>query len=178
MDSVDLKELLGSVKLKESRGFQFEGADASFELMVRRAQMDYVAAFQLVDFTSLVEARGHEDLGDHMKAQVMLKVNVDGEIMQTAADGNGPVNALDNALRKALLGFYPILSALTLVDYKVRVVDLGKGTEAIVRVFIDSTDGENTWTTVGASENIIEASWMALADSYEFGLLNNRGYTV
>ena len=178
MDRVDLKELLQSVKMQESRGFQFEGADASFELMIRRAQADYVPAFQLVDFTALVEARGREDLGDHMKAQVMLKVNVDGEIMQTAADGNGPVNALDNALRKALLGFYPILSAFTLVDYKVRVVDLGKGTEAIVRVFIDSTDGENTWTTVGASENIIEASWMALADSYEFGLLNNRRYTI
>lgn len=177
-DSTHLKELLASVKLQESRGFQFEGADASFELLVRRAQSNYVPAFQLVDFTSLVEARGRESLDDHMKAQVMLKVNVGHEIMLTAADGNGPVNALDNALRKALLGFYPILSTLTLVDYKVRVVDLGKGTESIVRVFIDSTNGKHTWTTVGASANIIEASWMALADSYEYGLLDHNGLTI
>ncbi|SVD28476.1 uncharacterized protein METZ01_LOCUS381330, partial [marine metagenome] len=173
-DNEYLKELLESVKEQESIGFQFEGADASFELLVRRAQSNYVPAFKLVDFTALVEARGRESLHDQIKAQVMLKVNVGGEIMLTASDGKGPVNALDNALRKALLGFYPILSSLTLVDYKVRVVDLGKGTEAIVRVFIDSTDGEHMWTTVGASTNIIEASWMALADSYEYGLLHRN----
>lgn len=174
-DNEYLKGLLESVKTQESRGFQFEGADASFELLVRRAQSNYVPAFKLVDFTALVEARGRESLRDQIKSQVMLKVNVGGETMLTASDGNGPVNALDNALRKALLGFYPVLSSLTLVDYKVRVVDLGKGTEAIVRVFIDSTDGEHTWTTVGASTNIIEASWMALADSYEYGLLHRNG---
>ena len=104
----------------------------------------------------------------------MLKVKVDNEVMHTAADGNGPVNALDFALRKALLNFYPELKAVRLADYKVRVEDQGVGAEAVVRVLIESTDGQDTWSTVGSSENVIEASWRALSDSLEWWLARSR----
>ena len=104
----------------------------------------------------------------------MLKVKVDNEAMHTATNGNGPVNALDFALRKALLNFYPELKAVRLADYKVRVVDQGVGTEAVVRVLIESTDGQDTWSTVGSSENVIEASWRALSDSLEWWLARRR----
>ena len=106
--------------------------------------------------------------------KVMLKVKVDGGVMHTAADGNGPVNALDFALRKALLSFYPELETVRLTDSKVRVVDQGAGTRAVVRVLIESTDGRDTWSTVGSSENVIEASWMALSDSLEWWLVRSR----
>jgi 2-isopropylmalate synthase len=188
------RALLEQVKALESKGFQYEGAEASFELLVRRAQPGYAPPFALVDFVTMVEkrmgkpqelgARGWE-LGNSLStpasspqliapgdicSQVMLKVSVGGEVMHTAADGNGPVNALDNALRKALLQFYPTLTAVRLTDYKVRVVDQGTGTGAVVRVLIESTDGRRTWNTVGSSENIIEASWLALSDSMEYWL--------
>jgi 2-isopropylmalate synthase len=101
----------------------------------------------------------------------MVKVRVGGQTLQTAAEGNGPVNALDAAVRKALLEFYPSLSAVKLVDYKVRIIDTGAGTGASVRVLIESTDGERFWHTVGASTDIIEASWLAMADSLEYWLL-------
>ena len=111
----------------------------------------------------------------NISSQVMVKVEVDGKQMHTASDGDGPVNALDNALRKALLQFYPEISNVRLNDYKVRVVDQQSGTGSIVRVLIESTDGEQTWTTVGSSENIIEASWIALSDSLEWWLLKRKG---
>lgn len=171
LDDKAARRLLEEVKLLESKGFQYEGAEASFELLVRRMVLGYKPAFNLVDFTTLVEARGREGVGGEMKAQAMLKVKVGDQVIQTAADGNGPVNALDNALRKALLQFYPSLQSVSVVDYKVRVVDLGQGTGSVVRVLIDSTDDKTTWSTVGASENIIEASWMALSDSIEYWLL-------
>ena len=104
----------------------------------------------------------------------MLKVKVDNEVMHTAADGNGPVNALDFALRKALINFYPELKAVRLADYKVRVEDQGVGAEAVVRVLIESADGQDSWSTVGSSENVIEASWMALSDSLEWWLARSR----
>ena len=165
--------LLESIKQRENQGFQYEGAEASFELLVRRMAPEFQRPFELVDFVSMIEGRGQEDGHREVKAQVMLKVRVGEEVMHTAADGDGPVNALDNALRKALLGFYPSLERVRLVDYKVRVVDQGYGTGAVVRVLIESTDGQNSWNTVGASENIIEASWMALSDSLEYWLLRN-----
>ena len=110
--------------------------------------------------------------GDHedMLAEAMVKVRVGDRLMHTAAEGNGPVNALDNALRKALLESYPSLDSVKLLDYKVRVVDQGQDTRAVVRVLIESTDGQSRWQTVGSSGNIIEASWMALADSMEYFL--------
>ena len=164
-------ELLEQVKDLESEGFQYEGAEASFELLVRRILPGYQPPFELVDFMTVVEKRSSSDEGSgDLSSQVMLKIRVGDEVMHTAADGNGPVNALDTAMRKALLQFYPAIDALRLVDYKVRVVDQGHGTGAVVRVLIESTDGHRTWSTVGSSPNVIEASWMALADGLEYWL--------
>ena len=171
--------LLQNIKIRESKGFQYETAGASFELMARRILDNYEAPFDLVDFMVMVENNrrlsvlqdfdGNEDL----LAEAMVKVNVDGHIMHTVAEGNGPVNALDNALRKALLEFSPSLIDVKLLDYKVRVVDEGQDTKAVVRVWIEATDGKDQWQTVGASSNIIEASWMALADSLEYFLIHS-----
>ena len=169
--------LLERIKTQESKGFQYEGAEASFALMVRRTLDGYSPPFELVDFMVIVENRrrspsngGQED----MLADAMVKVRVGDRLMHTAAEGNGPVNALDNALRKALLESYPSLDEVKLVDYKVRVVDQGQDTRAVVRVLIESTDGQTRWQTVGSSGNIIEASWMALADSMEYFLLKRE----
>ena len=164
-------QLLEQVKDLESQGFQYEGAEASFELLVRRILPGYQPPFELVDFMTVVEKRSSSDEGSgDLSSQVMLKIRVGDEVMHTAAEGNGPVNALDTAMRKALLQFYPAIDALRLVDYKVRVVDQGHGTGAVVRVLIESTDGHRTWSTVGSSPNVIEASWMALADGLEYWL--------
>ena len=159
------------VKELESRGFQFEGAEASFELMARRTDPNYSPPFALVDFLALVESRDGRD----MLAEAMVKVRVDGEVIHTAGEGNGPVNALDQAMRKALVSRFPHLAKVRLSDYKVRVIDEGAGTAAWTRVTIDSTDGSESWTTVGSSSNIIEASWFALADSLEYALVRGAG---
>lgn len=166
-------ELLEKIKIQESKGFQYDGAEASFELMVKRQIEGYVPPFQLVDFLVLVEnqRRTPQAQGDgDMLAEAMVKVEVGNSLMHTVAEGNGPVNALGNALSKALLGYYPHLVDMSLVDYKVRVVDSGQDTSATVRVLIESTDGLHRWNTVGASGNIIEASWQALSDSVEYFL--------
>jgi 2-isopropylmalate synthase len=172
----EARHLLGVVKLMESRGYQYEGAEASFELLVRRSQPDYQAPFELDDFM-VVERRhprpGEEDERE-MLSEAMVKVRVGDEIIHTAAEGNGPVNALDTAVRKALIQFYPTLEAVKLVDYKVRIIDSAGGTGAYVRVLIESTDGEHVWTTVGSSTDIIEASWLALADSLEWWLVRRE----
>jgi 2-isopropylmalate synthase len=172
----EARHLLGVVKLMESRGYQYEGAEASFELLVRRSQPDYQAPFELDDFM-VVERRhprpGEEDERE-MLSEAMVKVRVGDEIIHTAAEGNGPVNALDAAVRKALIQFYPTLEAVKLVDYKVRIIDSAGGTAAYVRVLIESTDGEHVWTTVGSSTDIIEASWLALADSLEWWLVRRE----
>ena len=164
-------EILQQVKDLERQGFQFEGAEGSLELLIRRAQPGYEPPFELVDFHVLVERRQ----GRGMLAEVAIKVRVGDEVMHTAAEGNGPVNALDLAVRKALLPFYPQLAEIHLTDYKVRILDSEAGTAAQVRVLIDSAWGSRTWSTVGSSPNIIEASWQALADSLEYGLLNRFG---
>jgi 2-isopropylmalate synthase len=163
------RELAVQVKELESRGFQFEGAEASFELMARRIDPNYTAPFTLVDFLALVESRD----GNDMLSEAMVKVRVNGEVIHTAGEGNGPVNALDQAMRKALVTRFPNLEKVRLTDYKVRVIDEGAGTAAWTRVTIDSTDGSDLWTTVGSSSNIIEASWFALADSLEYALLRS-----
>ena len=171
----EVKWLLDQVKLLESRGFHYEQAAASFDLMVHRAQPGYKPPFELVDFMVIVEnkrrlgTKGEED----MLAEAMVKVRVGNEVMHTAAEVNGPVNALDSALRKGLLEFYPSLSCVKLVDYKVRILEESVGTGAQVRVLIESSDGEEEWHTVGSSANIIEASWLALADSLEYWLLKH-----
>ncbi len=170
----ELKKLLSQIKWLESRGFQYENAEASFELLVRRAKPDYKSPFELVDFMVVVEKRRRpptrEEL-EEMLSEAVVKVRVGKEIMHTAAEGNGPVNALDHALRKALLRFYPSVARVRLVDYKVRILEESVGTESQVRVLIESSDGIRQWRTVGSSTNIIEASWMALADSLEYWLL-------
>ena len=170
-------QLLKTVKQRENEGFQYEGAEASFRLLVQRALPGYKAPFDLVDFMVVTEKRrrGSGLLGEDALCEAVVKVSVDETVKHTVAEGNGPVNALDEALRKGLAEFYPHLSLVKLTDYKVRVVDNGDpGTGAIVRVLVESTDGDRSWSTVGASSNIIEASWQALADSLEYALLDRK----
>ncbi|HEY8437371.1 MAG TPA: citramalate synthase, partial [Candidatus Limnocylindrales bacterium] len=163
---VDPKVLSQLVKQLESEGLAFEGAEASFELLIRRHQTEYVAPFRIVDYTCLVEQRA----GRELLAEATVKVEVDGEVLHTAADGNGPVNALDAALRKALRAFYPQLDDVHLYDYKVRILDGGSATAAKTRVVIDSSDGTREWSTMGSDTNIIAASASALADSLEYAI--------
>jgi len=163
--------VLREVKSLEGRGFQFEGAEGSVELLLQRTRKDYVRPFKLVDFHVLVTTG--RDGG--MSSEATVKVKVHDELIHTAADGNGPVNALDKAVRKALLPFFPGLANVYLTDYKVRILDGDSATGAQTRVLISSANGHTSWTTVGSSANIIEASWMALADSLEYALLNGAG---
>jgi 2-isopropylmalate synthase len=154
------------IKRLESEGLSFEGAEASFELLIRRHQADYAPPFRIVDYTCLVEQRAGADL----RAEATVKVEVDGELLHTAAEGNGPVNALDAALRKALRAFYPVLDTVHLYDYKVRIIDSGSATAARTRVTIESTDGSAEWSTMGSDTNIIAASATALGDSLEYAI--------
>ncbi|MGZ3587151.1 MAG: alpha-isopropylmalate synthase regulatory domain-containing protein, partial [Candidatus Limnocylindrales bacterium] len=163
---LDPRELSRLIKRLEADGSSFEGAEASFELLIRRHQPGYRAPFRLLDFTVLVEQRDGSDL----RAEATVKVEVEGEVLHTAADGNGPVNALDQALRKALRAFYPGLDAVHLVDYKVRILDGDAATAAKTRVLIESSSPAGTWSTVGSDTNIIAASWQALGDSLEYAL--------
>ena len=163
---IDPKVLSDLVKQLESEGLAFEGAEASFELLIRRHQADYVAPFRIVDYTCLVEQRA----GRELLAEATVKVEVAGEVLHTAADGNGPVNALDAALRKALRAFYSQLDAVHLYDYKVRILDGDSATAAKTRVIIDSTDGTREWSTMGSDTNIIAASAIALSDSLEYAI--------
>jgi len=163
--------LLQRIKELEHAGFQFEAADGSFEMLVRRAAPDYQAPFELLGFTVLVD----EANGAGVKAQATVKLRVGDEVVHTAAEGAGPVNALDCAVRKGLLPHYPELADVRLVDYKVRIVDEHLGTAAKPRVVLESARGSERWSTVGCSENIIEASWQALRDSLELPLLRARG---
>jgi len=163
---VDPRVLSTLVKKLESEGLSFEGAEASFELLIRRHQDGYVPPFRIVDYTCLVEQRADSEL----RAEATVKVEVDGELLHTAADGNGPVNALDAALRKALRAFYPVLDTVHLYDYKVRILDSGAATAAKTRVTIESTDGTLEWSTMGSDTNIIAASATALGDSLEYAI--------
>jgi 2-isopropylmalate synthase len=173
----EAQKLLEQVKLMESHGFQYENAEASFELLVHRAKPDYQPPFELVDFMVVVEKRRRppsQESPQGILSEAMVKVKVGTEIMHTVAEGNGPVNALDQALRQALLRFYPNIATVRLVDYKVRILEESIGTGSQVRVLIESTDGVDEWRTVGGSTNIIEASWLALADSLEYWLLKQK----
>ena len=173
----EVKELLEKVKHLESLGFQYDNAEASFELLLRRARPDYKPPFELVDFMVVVESKRRSstrETAEGMISEAMVKVKVGGEIIHTAAEGDGPINALDLAMRKALLQFYPKLKQVKLVDYKVRILEESTGTESQVRVLIESSDGVNEWHTVGGSTNIIEASWLALADALEWWLVKNK----
>lgn len=170
----DAQKLLEQVKTLESLGFQYDQAEASFELLIRRTKPDYKPPFKLVDFMLVVEKRRRlpsRDTNEDILSEAMVKVTVGEHLIHTAAEGNGPVNALDAALRKSLLQYYPSLSQVKLVDYKVRILEESVGTGSQVRVLIESSDGDNEWRTVGSSTNIIEASWLALADSIEYWLV-------
>ncbi len=160
-----------TLKLLEAEGFQFEGAEASFELILRRKEEGYRAPFELVDFMAFAETRD----GQSSLSEAMVKIRINDEIIHTAGEGNGPVSALDEAFRKALLPSFPKVAAVRLVDYKVRILDSEAGTAAGTRVLILSSDGEHEWGTVGSSTNVVEASWIALADAYEFALLPPNG---
>ena len=163
-------EIVTEIKDLEAQGFTFESAEASVNLMVRRLQPGYQAPFELIDFMTVVEYRQ----GRGVVSEATVKVRVGDQVFHTAAEGNGPVNALDAALRKALLDVYPCLVDIRLDDYKVRILDSESGTAANVRVLIDTQNGKSRWSTVGASSNIIEASWRALADSMEYALLDEH----
>jgi 2-isopropylmalate synthase len=167
VEGAEVVSVLNDVKDLESRGFSFEAAEASVTMMLKRQEYGYKPPFELIDFSVNVEHRQ----GRGIFAEATVKVRVNGEVLHTAAEGNGPVNALDLALRKALLGYYPQIAHFNLSDYKVRILDSNHGTEAITRVLIDTRNSAHRWSTVGASTNIIEASWRALADSVEYGLM-------
>lgn len=170
-DSPELQAIIDELKELEHQGFQFEGAEASFELLLKKALGLHRRFFDLIGFRVITEKRKEKE-ETISEATIMVKVGKNVE--HTAATGNGPVNALDNALRKALEKFYPELKNVKLQDYKVRVLAAGKGTSAKVRVLVESGDEKNRWGTVGVSENIIEASWQALVDSIEYKLLKEK----
>jgi 2-isopropylmalate synthase len=163
----DLPGVLQTIKQLEHQGFTFEGAEASVELLLHRSQPGYHSPFEMLDFMVVVEHRE----GRGLFAEATIKLRVDDEIFHMVAEGNGPVNALDAALRKALLPKYPHLAKFDLADYKVHILDGDHGTAATTRVLIDMQNEVRRWSTVGASTNIIEASWLALADAIEYGLM-------
>jgi 2-isopropylmalate synthase len=166
-----LAALLDQLKTLEGQGYQFEGAEGSFELLMKKAVGGYRRFFELIGFRVIVEKRRE---GEEAVSEATIQLKVGDVIEHTAAEGRGPVGALDNALRKALEKFYPELEEVRLLDYKVRVLAAGAGTSSRVRVLIESGDAEHKWGTVGVSENIIEASWQALADSIEYKLLRGQ----
>jgi 2-isopropylmalate synthase len=160
------QKILARVEELENQGYQFEAAEASFELLVKKIMGTYKPSFELVKYHTAVEKNANSDLVT--EATVKLKV---GDVVEhVVGEGDGPVNALDAALRKSLENFYPAIKDVHLIDYKVRVVNAKAGTAAKVRVIIESRDKNSIWGTVGVSENIIEASWQALVDSVEYKL--------
>lgn len=169
-DSPETKAILREVAKLENEGYSFEGAEASFELLVKKATGTYTSLFELIGYRVIVEKRG----GDKEAiTEATLKLRVGDRELLTVAEGDGPVNALDSALRKALTETYPDLSRIRLTDFKVRVVNVKEGTAAAVRTIVDSADEHDSWSTIGVSTNIIEASWRAVVDSIEYGLLRD-----
>lgn len=162
----DCQEIVTEIKSMEDQGFQFDVADGSMKILLEKFTEQFKPHFGLESFRISIE----KDKEHACTSHATIKIKVDGEDEITAAEGHGPVSALDNALRKALGRFYPDLESMRLVDFKVRVIDGREGTAARVRVFIESRDNEETWTTIGVSEDIIEACWQALADSFQFKL--------
>ena len=169
-DNPQTKKILNLIQKLENQGYHFEAAEASFELLMKKALKKYRKFFELEGFRVVIEKYSDKKI----TTEAIIKLKVKGIKEHTAADGDGPVNALDNALRKALKGFYPTLSKMHLSDFKVRVLDERSGTAAKVRVLIQSQDEKDSWNTIGVSENIIEASWQALMDSIEYKLLKDK----
>jgi 2-isopropylmalate synthase len=165
------RRILEKIARMEASGYVFEGAEASFDLLVKKETGAYEKLFDLVGFRVIVEKRGHDE---EPITEATLKIAVNGQQQLTVAEGDGPVHALDGAMRKALTHFYPELADIRLTDFKVRVVDAKDGTAAKVRVLVEGADGQESWSTIGVSTNVIEASWQALADSVEYALLKRR----
>jgi 2-isopropylmalate synthase len=170
LDGPTVGGVVDTLKALEHEGYHFEAADGSLELLLRRATGWEPTYFEVESYRVITD----ELSGGRASTEATVKVRVGGERRVATAEGNGPVNALDAALRSAVAGAYPELARVHLTDYKVRVLDTAKGTGAVTRVLIDSTDGERSWSTIGVSENIIEASWQALCDSIVYGLLHAR----
>ncbi len=167
-DSPETKAILKQVAALEHEGYSFEGAEASFELLVKKATGGYRRLFDLIGYRVIVEKRGGDT---EAITEATLKLRVGNDEILTVAEGDGPVNALDSALRKALTSTYPELASIRLTDFKVRVLNVKEGTAAKVRAIVDSADAGETWSTIGVSTNIIDASWHAVVDSIEYGLL-------
>jgi 2-isopropylmalate synthase (EC 2.3.3.13) len=168
LSSDAVSRVLDSLKRLEHEGYHFEVADGSLELLLRKATGWEQSFFELESYRVITDRLGR------VATEATVKVYVGGERVVATAEGNGPVNALDAALRKAIGEYYPVLSSVRLTDYRVRVLDTSKGTGAVTRVLVDSSDGEHTWSTIGVSENVIEASWEALSDSIVCGLLRSN----
>ena len=166
-----VRDILKRTKELEGQGYEFQAAEASFELLIQEALGKKRKNFNLIGFRVIDEKRNE---GEGAISEATIMVQVDGEMEHAAAMGNGPVNALDQALRRALTKFYPSLKQVELLDYKVRVLSSGEGTAAMVRVLIESGDGKDKWGTVGVSHNVIEASWLALADSIDYKLYKDK----
>lgn len=169
------RALLHRITELEHEGYSYEGAEGSFELLMMQARGTYRSLFTLKGFRCIVEKRGDDA---ETITEATVKLELDGTEQLVVAEGDGPVHALDSAMRKALVTFYPEMAGIKLTDFKVRVVNTSEGTAAKVRVIIDSTDGEQSWSTVGVSTNMIEASWHALVDSVVYGLLRCESRTV
>ena len=169
-DSPETQAIIDRLKELEHMGYQFEGAESTFELIIRKQLGKYRPFFELIHYKIMGEQPATDP---ETSSSVLVKINVDGQEELTVAEGNGPVNALDKALRKALEVFYPSIRDVHLTDYKVRVLDTKTATAAKVRVLIESSDGHNVWSTVGVSSDIIEASWIALVDSMEYKLIKD-----
>ncbi|MEO2113468.1 MAG: alpha-isopropylmalate synthase regulatory domain-containing protein, partial [Acidimicrobiales bacterium] len=178
LNAPTMGEIVETLKELEFVGYHFEAADASLELLMRAAAGWEQDFFRLESFSVNVGhrsgsgSRAWNDVAVEVETEATVRLRLDGELVDATGEGNGPVNALDAALRQALGGRYPSLERLRLTDYNVRVLETSRGTGAVTRVLIDSTDGERSWSTIGVSENIIEASWQALVDSFVFGLLH------
>jgi 2-isopropylmalate synthase len=168
-----LSDVVEHVKDLESEGWTFEAADASFELMLRGSMGEQVRGFSVESWRAIVEQR--ED--GEVLSEATVKVHAGGERIVATGEGNGPVNALDRALRQALTQIYPELDDISLADYKVRIVEGVRGTDAVTRVLVGSEDGTRYWTTVGVHENVVAASWMALQDAVDFGLLRRGRFS-
>src|SRR6185295_10837293 len=162
----DERALVTRIKDLESQGYQFEAAEGSFELLVRRGKPDYAAPFEILDVVVISERRR----GNSMFAEATVKLKIGDEVVHTVADGSGPVHALDGAFHKALNAHFPLLRDVRLVDYKVRILDPEAATGAKTRVLIEAARGDERWSTIGVSPNIIEASAIALADAMELPL--------
>jgi 2-isopropylmalate synthase len=180
LDAGIIGEVVETLKELEYEGYHFEAADASLELLIRSATGWTQDQFEIDSFSVSVGhkkgsgARAWNDVAVEVDTQATVTATVGEEKITAEGVGNGPVNALDSALRKALRGEFPHIDSFNLTDYKVRVLESGRGTGAVTRVLLDTTDGEQTWTTIGVSTNIIEASWQALVDSLVYGLLHSE----